>query len=483
MNDVASAPAPAPPVVGSTLPGRPIVPRSSLAWAIYEGGRTPYVILVMIYVFTPYVVTSMIGDPVKGQEIVSRWSQYAGWIIMLAAPIMGASIDRLGRRKPALFAMFAMLVPLMAALWWARADGTGLSVETTMLILTANLILLTFSELVHNSLLVRAAGREGAHVASSLGLSFGAFFALAALVLVAIAFALPGKVTWGFVPAHPLFGINVALHEPERIVGPIAAAILIACAVPFFAFAPDAEPTKTRFGTALRAGTADLIKLIASVRGHRQAATFLLSRMFFYDGMNAIVIYMGVFASGVMRWGALEMLIYGVLLTLFAVIGGLMAAQLDARLGPKKALQIEIGMTFLGLVAELGMSPERILYFWTKPSVTAWHVWDGPVFHSLPEWIFVLIGLFVAAFVTAHYASSRTMMTRVSPPDRMGAFFGIYAMSGTATSWLAPTFVTLGTAYFQSQQGGLATLIILLIIGFAGLALVRETGVEGSAAA
>ncbi|MFA6117594.1 MAG: MFS transporter [Sphingomonas sp.] len=452
------------------------LPRAGLAWAIYEGGRTPYVILVMIYVFTPYVVTTMIGDPVRGQEIVSRWSQYAGWIIMLAAPVIGTSIDRIGRRKPALMAMFLLLVPLMASLWWARADGTGLSVQTTMVILTANVILLTLSELLHNSLLVRAAGRESAHIASSLGLSFGAFFALSALVLVALAFALPGKVDWSFVPARPLFGVDVALHQPERIVGPIAAVILILCAIPFFAFAPDAAPTKTSLPAALRSGATDLVKLVATLRGHREAATFLLSRMFFYDGMNAIVIYMGVFAGGVMRWGALEMLIYGVLLTLFAVIGGLMASRLDARYGPKRALQIEIGMTFLGLIAELGMSPDRILYWWIRPSPGAWRVWEGPVFRSLPELVFVVIGLFIAAFVTAHYASSRTMMTRVSPPDRMGSFFGIYALSGTATSWLAPTFVTLGTAYFHSQQGGLATLTLLLAVGLVGLTFVREPG-------
>lgn len=450
------------------------MPKSGLAWAIYEGGRTPYVILVMIYVFTPYVATSMIGDPVKGQELVSRWSQYAGWIIMLAAPVIGTSIDRLGRRKPLLLVMFAVLVPLMASLWWAKADGSGLAVETTMIILTANVILLTLSELVHNSLLVRSAGRDVAHVASSLGLSFGAAFALAALIFVAIAFALPGKVSWPFVPAHPWFGIDPALHEPERIVGPIAALILICCAIPFFAFAPDAERSGTPLLAALRAGMADLGRLVGTLRGHRQATTYLVSRLFFYDGMNAIVIYMGVFAGGVMRWGALEMLVYGVLLTLFAVIGGLMASRLDAWFGPKRALQIEIGMSFLGLLAELGSSPSRILYFWVQQPGNDWQVWSGPVFRTLPEWAFVLIGLSNAAFVTAHYASSRTMMTRVSPPDRMGSFFGIYALSGTATSWLAPTLVTLGTAWFHSQQAGLASLLALLVIGLAGLSFVQD---------
>ena len=450
------------------------LPRSGLAWAIYEGGRTPYVILVMIYVFTPYVVTSIVGDPIKGQELVSRWSQYAGWTIMLLAPIIGTSIDRIGRRKPMLFAMYLALIPLMASLWWAKADGSGLGIQTIMLILTANVILLTLSELIHNSLLVRAAGRDGVHIASSLGLSFGAGIALVALAFVAIAFALPGAVDWRFLPATPLFGIDPALHEPERIVGPIAALILLVCGMPFFRLAPDAAPSGLSLFAALRAGIADLTRLVSTLRGHAEATKYLLARLFFYDGMNAIVIYMGVFAGGVMRWGALEMLVYGILLTLFAVLGGLMASRLDARYGPKPALQIEIGMTFLGLIAELGMAPCRILYFWTRTPHGDWHMWNGPVFTTLPEWIFIGIGLSNAGFITAHYASSRTMMARVSPPDRMGAFFGVYALSGTATSWLAPTMVALGTASFHSQQAGLATLLILLALGLAGLSFVRD---------
>ena len=421
--------------ISKTAPAKAApLPRSGLAWAIYEGGRTPYVILVMIYVFTPYVVTSIVGDPIKGQELVSRWSQYAGWTIMLLAPVIGTSIDRIGRRKPVLFAMYLALIPLMASLWWAKADGTGLGIQTIMLILTANVILLTLSELVHNSLLVQAAGRDGVHIASSLGLSFGAGIALAALAFVAVAFALPGAVDWSFLPAAPLFGIDPALHEPERIVGPIAALILLVCGIPFFRLAPDAAPSGLSLFAALRAGIADLTRLVSTLRGHAEATKYLLARLFFYDGMNAIVIYMGVFAGGVMRWGALEMLVYGILLTLFAVLGGLMASRLDARFGPKRALQIEIGMTFVGLIAELGMAPGRILYFWTRTPHSDWHMWNGPVFTTLPEWIFVGIGLSNAAFITAHYASSRTMMARVSPPDRMGAFFGVYALSGTATS-------------------------------------------------
>ena len=88
--------------------------------------------------------------------------------------------------------------------------------------------------------------------------------------------------------------------------------------------------------------------------------------------------------------------------------------------------------------------------------------------------MFLLIGFSNAIFITAQYASSRTALTRLTPPDQTGAFFGVYALSGVATAWLAPGLVSLGTRLTQSQQWGFATIILLLGLGLTGLAFVRE---------
>ena len=66
--------------------------RGGVAWSIFEGGRDPFIILIIIYIFMPYVAGTMIGDPVRGQETISRWQQWAGWAVMATAPFIGASI-------------------------------------------------------------------------------------------------------------------------------------------------------------------------------------------------------------------------------------------------------------------------------------------------------------------------------------------------------------------------------------------------------
>jgi MFS transporter, UMF1 family len=451
----------------------------AVCWSLFEGARNPYVILITIYIFMPYVAGTVVGDPVKGQELISRWSQYSGWIVMATAPFLGASIDKLGRRKVWLALIVALMVPMIAALWWTRVDHTGLPITATLALTTAVGVLFTWSEVLHNSLLVRAAGLGAAHKASGLALALGNAFALAALGFTAWAFALPGlpqTASWAWLPHAPLFGLSRALHEPERVVALMAAAIFAVGALPLFLFTPDAPATGIPFLTAIRSGAADLWAMIRTVRRYRNAAIFLAARMFYVDGMTAILIYAGVYATGVMKWHALEMLFFGIILSILAVLGGFVGRWLDHAVGPKAAVRIEIGMSLLGIVAFLGMAPDQILYFWHFDPAAHAPLWNGPFFRTLPEWIYLAIGFSNAVFITAHYASSRTLLTRLTPPAQTGAFFGVYALSGTATIWLGPFLVNQGTRIFKTQQGGFATIIALLAIGFVGLLFVRGGG-------
>ncbi len=470
--------------------GAPAVARGSpgdltlgaACWALFEGARNPYVILITIYIFMPYVAQTVVGDPVRGQEVISRWSQYSGWAVMATAPFLGASIDKLGQRKIWLALLVILMVPLTASLWFTKADHSGLSITQTLMITTLVGILFTWSEVLHNSLLVRAAGLEAAHKASGLALALGNFFGLAALAFTAWAFALPGlpeTASWSWLPSAPLFGLQRALHQPERVVALLAAGVFAIGSLPFFLYTPDAPPTGVPILKALRSGASDLLTMVLTVGRHRNAAIFLAARMFYVDGMTAILIYAGVYATGVMKWRALEMLFFGIILSVLAVLGGFVGRWLDDGLGPKRAVQIEIGMSLLGIIALLGMGPDQILYIWHWDSAAHPHLWAGPFFRTLPEWVFLLIGFSNAVFITAHYASSRTLLTRLTPPDQTGAFFGVYALSGTATSWLGPFLVNQGTRIFKTQQGGFATVTLLLFLGFVGLMFVRGGGRRG----
>ena len=455
------------------MAGRDRLPVGAVAWSLFEGARNPFVVLVTIYVFMPYFSSVVVGNPIRGQQLVATYGQWSGLIVAVTAPFLGAGVDRIGRRKPMLLLVTGLMVPLIASLWWTRADHRGLSVEAVIVIAASINILFAYSEVLHNSMLVRAAGVAHAHAASGLALALGNLVSVSVLVFVLWAFVLPAVVP-GFVPHAPLFGLDPRRYEPSRIVAPISAAILALGAIPLFLLTPDAPATGLRFGRALAEGARSLRTMLSRLKGHRDAKVFLVSRMLYIDAMTGVLLFSGVYAAGVMHWAALQLLAYGVLLSLSAVAGGLSGGVLDHVLGPKRAVQIEIGVTSLGLLALIGIAPDRIFYFWHVAPGRP--VWNGPIFHSAPELVYVALAAILSVFITASYASSRTLLTRLTPAEETGAFFGLYALSGTATVWIGSALVLVATHVTQTQQAGFIALAALMMLGFLGLLFVQGGG-------
>jgi UMF1 family MFS transporter len=71
-------------------------------------------------------------------------------------------------------------------------------------------------------------------------------------------------------------------------------------------------------------------------------------------------------------------------------------------------------------------------------------------------------------------AAARTMMARLSPPDMVGEFFGLYALTGKATAFFAPLVIAVMTDAFASQRAGIFAIMVFLVAGFALMMPVRE---------
>ena len=431
-----------------------------IAWALFEAARIPLVILVTIYVFTPYFATVVVGDPVKGQAAVAASGKWGGWFVALTAPFIGAALDRYGPRKPFLAPVVTLLASLTGLYWFALPDGSGLTVPMVIAIGAAVTVLFAYADLGQNSLLPRAApGLE--HRASGLGLAFGNLLAMVALMFVLFAFV------W---PDVPLFGLDKTSHEPDRITGPIAGVIILIGCLPLFLLTPDAPRSGLSAIAAFRAGLGDLKALVRDAHVNRDALTFLAARMLYADGTVAIILFSGVYAAGVLGWRTQELLTFGILQGIFAVTGGFLAVWLDGRYGAKRALQVQIVMILVAQLGILGLRPDMLFYAAITPGVA---VWAGPMFRTAPEIAYIAVGFINAAGITATYASSRTLLVSLVPKDSTGRFFGLYTLSGSMTYWLAPTLIQLFTLWFGTQQAGYFPVLGLLVAGLILLGFVR----------
>lgn len=449
-------------------------PWGQIAWALFDFARIPFILLVTIYIFAPYFSNVVVAnDPVRGQAIWGNIQAIAGLIIAVFAPFIGAMSDAGGRRKPWIVLFAALIAIPSAFLWYAKPAGQGLTIAETGALVAIASVAFEFASVFYNAMLPSIATHERIGGLSGLSLALGNISGLLLLVFVLVAFVLPGAVHWSFVPAHPLFGIDQAAHEPERLTGPISALCIAVFTLPLLIWTPDRTRGGLPLGQAMVQGVRSVLRTVQSLRHYRNVATYLLARLFFNDGMTALLTFGGVYAAGTFHWGALAMTVYGITLSVFAIFGGFFGGWLDDRFGSKAALFVSVGGTLVVSVLSITMGLDRI--FWFVPyDPHSPPVHNLPFFRSWPELIYVGLAMAIAVFVTASYANARTMMARIAPVERMTEFFGLFSLSGQATSFLATTSVTIFTIWTASQRGGMVAILLFLTLGLIGMIWVKQ---------
>jgi UMF1 family MFS transporter len=194
--------------------------------------------------------------------------------------------------------------------------------------------------------------------------------------------------------------------------------------------------------------------------------------MIFGDGWIVMLYFGGIYAAGVFHWGAAELTVYGILNSSVAALGALVGGWLDDRLGSRRTLQISLLGCILVGIGTISITPTEIFFLPVAADAPALAV---PVFHSLHEQVYVGLVFLIAIFITSGIASSRTMLARIAPPEMMTEFFGLFALSGNATSFMGPLLLAVVTEAFHSQRIGFLTCQVFLILGLVILTLyVRE---------
>ena len=224
------------------------VPASRLgqfSWALFDWANQPYFTLVTTFIFAPYFTLHVVGDAVRGQELWGYGQAIAGLCIALLSPVMGAMADAAGPRKPWIVCFQLICVAACAGLWLAMpgASGGGL-VWIIGLVVMASL----GAELatVFNNARLR-----GLPARSRVGRRAGRAWALGYLGgLISLGFILGGF----SLPDVPLFGLDKASHEHDRVVGPFSAVWMIIFVLPLLLFTPDATPSGISRRQAARKG-------------------------------------------------------------------------------------------------------------------------------------------------------------------------------------------------------------------------------------
>jgi len=297
---------------------------------------------------------------------------------------------------------------------------------------------------------------------SGTGWAMGYLGGLVSLVIVLGLLAADPVSMKTFFGLSPLFGLDPANREGDRVTGPFSALWFLIFILPLFIFTPDVPRSGMSLGDAARKGFMQVRSTTADARRHESVGRFLIANMVYQDALVALFAFGGIYGAGVFGWQAIELGIFGILLTITGTVGALIGGRLDDRLGAKPVILGAIVILAFVCVGVLSLGRDHIAFVVaTVPPAP-----DDGLYGSAPEKAFVLLGLVIGSVAGPLQASSRSLLARLVPAQEAGRYFGLLALSGKVTSFLAPLAVAVATAAFQTQAAGPAVLILFLLTGF-----------------
>ena len=431
--------------------------RGIWGWMLFDWAAQPFFTVVTTFIFGPYFVSRMATDPAMGQAAWGYGIAAAGFVIAILSPVLGSIADQTGPRKPWIAFFAAIKITSLCMLWFA-APGSPLI--PVVLFFSLASVAAEFSIVFNDSMMPRLVAKQ--EIGKISNIAWGLGYLGGMIVLIFVIGFLAGSPETGktIIGVDPLFGINPTIGEDARATGPISAVWYFIFILPMFFFTPDSGKG-IAIRPAVRLGLAELKSTLGEVRKRGGIFRFLIARMIYQDGVNALLGLGGAFAAAMFGWSITEIGIYGIILNVIAIFGCLVASRLDTALGSKVVVVISLVLLTVATIGIVSTGPSYTLFgLWQMPGADT-----GGLFSTPAEKAYIAFGLLVGIAFGPVQASSRSYMARSVSADEAGRYFGIYALSGRATSFLAPFMVATVTATSGSPRLGMATIILFLAIG------------------
>ncbi|MCE5973712.1 MFS transporter [Sinirhodobacter sp. WL0062] len=431
-------------------------------WFFFDWASQPYNTLLLTFIFAPFM-KELLGSGSNAQTVWGYGVGLAGLLIAIASPLLGAIADRSGRRMPFIWLFSLMYVLGAWGLWYAEPGNFSLILIMTSFAI--GMIGMEFATTFTNAMLPDLASREEIGKVSGSGWAFGYVGGMVALIIMLVLLQVNPNTGRTLVGLPPLFGLDIATREDTRIVGPLTAVWYAVFMIPFFLWVREPRhPGAVPVARAAREAWPQLRETLRRLPRNRSLFAFLLSSMFYRDALNGIYTFGGLYAAGVLDWSITQIGIFGILAAITGAIFAWLGGKADDRFGPKAVILFTVVLLTAVVVGVVYISRESVFGMAVGPD------------SILPDVAFYVMGGLIGAGGGALQAASRTMMVHQAEPGRMTESFGLYALTGKATAFIAPLSIGVVTQLTGNQSLGITPLIALFVLGLGLLLWVKPNG-------
>jgi UMF1 family MFS transporter len=152
-------------------------------------------------------------------------------------------------------------------------------------------------------------------------------------------------------------------------------------------------------------------RTLRNLGGYAGVGTFILATVLYTDAANTAIANMALYGRVVFGMDTGQ--VTGLLLfsTIFAVIGSVAFGYLCDRAGPKRTLLAVLVVWFVAIVLAAG---------------------------AVGAWMLFVAGPFVGVALGGMWTVGRVMLVALSPPEKLGEFFGLFSLAGKVSAVFGP---------------------------------------------
>ncbi len=402
-------------------------------WSLFDFANTSYSIVVVTFIYAVYFKDVVaLGKPI-GDLYWSIGISISMLISALIAPVLGAIADySAGKKRFLLF--FTLLSIISTALLYFVQEGM---VFWGIFLFTLANIGFESGLVFYDSFLPELTTPKNYGRVSGYGFAFGYLGSLASL---AIAFP--------FIQA-----------EMIRETFPVAALFFFIFAIPLFIFLKDSRKNVKLTSSFIKIGFKRVRNTISNLSNYKNLALYLLAFFFYIEGVNTTIFFSGNFARTSLGFSFEELALFFLIVQTTAILGSVLFGVLSDSIGQKKSIKISLYIWIFTM----------LLAFAISDSSNSVLVYFADVFNSeiknFQSTSFYIVGLLAGSVMGATQSVSRSMMTKLTPPEKKTEFFGFYSLFGKSSAIIGPLVFGIISYTTKSQSYAILSISLFFIVG------------------
>ena len=377
------------------------------AWVLYDFANTIFAVTVLSLFFPLWVEERLGGGGafISAPGLVNAATAVSALLVVFSAPVLGAVADFRQRRMPYLVAMTLAAVALTAALDLAGGVVAGLAVFVAADLAYQSALVF------YNALLPAVSAGRGEGRVSGYGTAAGYVGTILAL-LVLTYIVQNGEALRSFL--GPLGGWLETGEDANSNAFLPTAVLYLAFSLPAFFLVPD-PAVRARRPVSLGLAYGDVYRTLKNLGGYAGVGTFILATVLYTDAANTAIANMALYGRVVFGMDTAQVTNLLLFSTVFAVVGSTVFGFLCDRSGPKRTLLAVIVVWLFALVLVAG---------------------------AVGPWMLFVAGPFVGIALGGMWTVGRVMLVALSPPEKLGEFFGLFSLAGKVSAVFGPALTT-----------------------------------------